>query len=252
MSEPMMPALEDLGNRHFSFYPAILNIEHNEWLLRQMSWSEILVVNAKTDLELWIPRRFVGEVSSVEEPVVIVGLRKELEYKAGTVWPHERRLFSMPRAFTPQALQRTPPEHKPPGAQRRPALGPEKKIGRLVGGVLLAGIAIILLAVAIIERPVSYHGVEQLALALGADDDYPSIVRKLGPPSEDHWRANAGELQYRAMTYKDRGYSLVLMGVDQKTARYIGAMDKNWTPVHYVSLPGGGNTLAMLRQLPKF
>ena len=35
MPEPSMPALEDLGDRHFSFYPAILNIEHNEWILKR-------------------------------------------------------------------------------------------------------------------------------------------------------------------------------------------------------------------------
>jgi hypothetical protein len=251
MSEPMTLALEDLGPRPFSFYPAILNIEHNEWRLRQMRWSEILVVNAKTGLELWVPRRFVGDLSSVEEPVLIVGLRKELEYKAGSVWPHERRLFSMPRAFSSHAPQGTPPEHKPPGAHGRPASGPEKKVGRLIGGALVIGIAILVLAVAVTQQRVSYHGVEQVALALGAEDDYPSIVRKLGPPSEDHWRANAGELQYRELCYKDRPYCLVLMGIDQKTARYIGAMDKNWKPVHYVNVPGG-NTLSMLRRLPKF
>ena len=251
MSEPMTPALEDLGTRHFSFYPAILNIQHNEWLLRQTTWSEILVVNAQTDLELWIPRRFVGELSSAEEPIVIVGLKKELEFKAGTVWPHERHLFSMPRSLGSHTLQRTPSEQQPPSAHGRPALGPETKIGRLIGGALVVGIGLILLAVAYMQRPVSYHSVEQLSLALAADDDYPSIVRKLGPPSEDHWRPNAGELQYRELCYKDRAYCLVLMGIDQKTARYIGAMDKNWKPVHYVNIPGG-NTLAMLRRLPKF
>ncbi len=251
MSEPMTPALEDLGTRHFSFYPAILNIQHNEWLLRQTTWSEILVVNVQTDMELWIPRRFVGELSSTEEPIVIVGLKKELEYKAGTVWPHERRLFSMPRSLGSRTFQKPPSEQKAPSAQSRPALGPETKIGRLIGGALVIGIGIILLAIAVTQRPVSYHSVEQQALSLGADDDYPSIVRKLGPPSEDHWRANAGELQYRQLCYKDRPYCLVLMGVDQKTARYIGAMDKDWKPVHYVSIPGG-NTLSMLRRLPKF
>jgi hypothetical protein len=252
MPEPMTPALEDLGTQHFSFYPAILNIQHNEWLLRQTTWSEILVVNAETGMELWIPRRFVGELSSTEKPIVIVGLKKELEYKAGTVWPHERHLFSMPRSLGSRTFQRTPSEQKAPSGQSRPAPGPETKIGRLIGGALVIGIGIILLAVAVTQRPVSYHSVEQLSLALAADDDYPSIVRKLGPPSEDHWRPNAGELQYRELCYKDRAYCLVLMGIDQKTARYIGAMDKNWVPVHSVLVSTGDTTLAMLRRLSKF
>ncbi len=97
MSAPNVPAqFEPMARRPFSFYPAILNVEHNEWTLRRASWSELLVVNAKNGLEVWIPRRYVGELSSIEEPVMIVGLLKELEYKAGSVWPHERRVLSMP------------------------------------------------------------------------------------------------------------------------------------------------------------
>ena len=92
MSDPNGHTLENLGDRSFSFYPAILDIEHNEWRLQRSTWSEILVINTKSGQELWIPRRFVGEVVSVEQPVEIVGLRKELEYKAGAVWPRERRL----------------------------------------------------------------------------------------------------------------------------------------------------------------
>src|SRR5437588_824975 len=40
---PIPPPLEHLGARPFSLYPAILNIEHNEWLFRKATWSEILV-----------------------------------------------------------------------------------------------------------------------------------------------------------------------------------------------------------------
>src|SRR5512141_2863581 len=99
MSGPPIPPLhEPLVHRPFSFYPPILNIAHNEWRLRRSTWSELLVVNAKTGAEVWIPRRFLGEISRVDEPVMIVGLLKELEYKGGSVWPHERRVIEMPRA----------------------------------------------------------------------------------------------------------------------------------------------------------
>jgi hypothetical protein len=97
MPETPQHTLEDLGEQRFSFYPAIVNVEHNDWTLKRVMWSEILVANAKTAEELWIPRRFVGEISSVEEPVVIIGLTKELEYKAGAVWPRQRRILSMPK-----------------------------------------------------------------------------------------------------------------------------------------------------------
>src|SRR5258708_39553237 len=93
---PIPPPLDHLGVRSFSFYPAILNIEHNEWLFRKATWSEILVHNVKTNEELWIPRRFLGEISRVEDPVLIVGLIKELEYRTGAVLPYQRRVIKMP------------------------------------------------------------------------------------------------------------------------------------------------------------
>src|SRR5580704_11516060 len=95
---PFPPPLDHLGSRPFSFFPAILNIEHNEWLFRKATWSEILVYNVKTAEELWIPRRFMGEISRIEDPVVIVGLVKELEYRGGAVLPHQRRVIEMPVA----------------------------------------------------------------------------------------------------------------------------------------------------------
>src|ERR1700704_1908447 len=95
---PIPPPLEGLGPRPFSFYPAILNIEHNEWLFRKATWSEILVYNVKSKEEIWIPRRFIGEVSRIEDPVVILGLTKELEYRNGAVLQYQRRLIQMPVA----------------------------------------------------------------------------------------------------------------------------------------------------------
>src|SRR6266496_2924345 len=97
-SPPIPPALDHLATRPFSFYPPIIGIEHNEWLYRKATWSEIQVVNCKTGSEIWIPRRFVGEVSRIEDPVLIVGLIRELEYKAGAVWPYQRRVIEMPVA----------------------------------------------------------------------------------------------------------------------------------------------------------
>ena len=82
-SPPIPPSLEHLATRPFSFYPPIVNVEHNEWLFRKATWSEILVVNCKSGAEVWISRRFVGEVSRIDDPVLIVGLNRELEYKGG-------------------------------------------------------------------------------------------------------------------------------------------------------------------------
>ena len=73
-----IPELEGLSGRAFSFYPPILGIEHNEWRLQEATWSEILVHNTKDQNEIWVPRRFLGKVSAVDEPVMIVGLEREL------------------------------------------------------------------------------------------------------------------------------------------------------------------------------
>ena len=72
MSANSIPELEGLSGRAFSFYPPILNVEHNEWKLREATWSEILVGNTKDGQEIWVPRRFMGAISRVEEPVMIV------------------------------------------------------------------------------------------------------------------------------------------------------------------------------------
>src|SRR5579859_5679695 len=140
MSLPPISSLEHLGSRPFSFYPPILNIEHNEWLFRRGTWSEILVLNSRSNLEVWIPRRFLGEISQIEDPVVIVGLVKELEYKAGAVWPHQRRVIEMPIAVgesprtSPQA-----PESPAPVIGIRTQSVTDSRMGKLVGFTLLVG-----------------------------------------------------------------------------------------------------------------
>ena len=99
MPAPHIPTpLEQLGHRPFSFYPAIQNIQHNEWQFRRAQADEIQVVNTKSQQEFWISRGFLSAVSSIEEPVVIVGLLKELECREGIVVPHVRRVIEMPRA----------------------------------------------------------------------------------------------------------------------------------------------------------
>jgi len=104
VAAPLIPTpLDQVGRRPFLFYPAIVGIEHNEWTLRRVSSSEVQVINTKTAEELWIPRRFLGEVSAIEAPFIIAGLVKELEYADGAVAPHRRRVIEMPRAVNGSA-----------------------------------------------------------------------------------------------------------------------------------------------------
>jgi hypothetical protein len=248
MSLPPMSSLEHLGNRPFSFYPPILDIENNEWFFRRASWAEILVMNSRSKEEIWIPRRFLGEISQIEDPVVIVGLVKELEYKSGAVWPHQRRVIEMPLAVGERA--RTLP---PPGDTLAPVIGirtpsvADSRVGKLLGFTILVGFVASIVAVNVL-RQVSFN-------ELTADDDYDAVVRKLGPPAEDHWQSETGGLQFHSLWYPQRGQHgcfVLLMGHTRSDARYIGAMDARWTPIHWVPLPAGGSTESTLRGLKKF
>ncbi|MBL8176074.1 MAG: hypothetical protein JNK48_15455 [Bryobacterales bacterium] len=260
MSIPPNPgALETMGDRPFSFYPPVVGVEHNEWTFKQATWSEILVMNTKSSMEVWVPRRFLGELSKVDEPVMIVGLKRELEYRAGSLWPHERRIIEMPKAVNDYA--RPPAGETPPPPTRlqeiRGSEGAESRIGRMI--VIALG-AMLLLTFAIVSYFRSKHdptnvqfiGIEQKALSLKATDDYHAVIRALGAPKQDRWREGAGEMQYRLLAYPDQGISVILMGLERDKVRYIGALDKDWKPVHSVELPGHGNTRAMLGKLARF
>jgi hypothetical protein len=257
-SPPTSFEAEPLRRRAFAFYPAIVNVEYNEWRFRKATWSEILVTNTKSGVEVWIPRRLIGEVSSVDEPVMIVNLLKELEYKAGAVWPHERRVLEMPRTAEGISINEQPvePAQQERVARIRPPATPESRVGRLIAAVLGGSLLVCLLGVIVLRlgalRPVEFTSVDQDFLSLTHNDDYYAVVRKLGAPARDRWRAETGELQYRALWYPQRSYHVILMGSSRAEARYIGAMDDNWRVIHYVELAGGGDTASILRSLPRF
>lgn len=260
MSNPQSPKqLESLGERPFSFYPAVINIEHNEWKCHKSSWSEILVINTKSGNEIWVPRRFLGEISRVDEPVMIVGLKRELEYKAGSLFPYERRIIEMPKAVNEFAKPSEESMAPPPGMLGWVRLdqGNDWKFGKLILGLLAAGILICFVLVTIISnrnsgKNVEYVSVEQRSLGLLWNDDFGGVVRKLGQPTEDRWRSGQGSLQYRLMSYPERKLNVILMGHERDKARYIGAMDDQWRVVDSVELPSSGNTRSMLRALQKF
>lgn len=260
MSLPPISPLEHLGNRRFSFYPPILNIEHNEWFFRRATWSEILVVNSRSASEIWIPRRFLGEVSQVEDPVVIVGLVKELEYKAGAVWPHQRRVIEMPVAVGETVRPPQPSGDVPAPA---PVIGiriesaTDSRMGKLIGFTLLIGVVASFVAVNVLResalRPrMVYNTGDQGYLQLTPADDYYAVVRKLGQPIQDRWQSETGAIQFRSLWYPARGYFIILMGDSRGSARFIGAMDAQWHPIYSVELRAGGTTASILRELKKF
>jgi hypothetical protein len=230
---PIPPPFDQLGHTPFSFYPPIVNVEHNEWVFRRATWSEIQVMNTKTSDELWIPRRVIGELSAVGEPVVIVGLIKELEYNAGAVYPHVRRVIEMPRAVNESVRMyaRTPgPERPAPVVGIRLESGAKARAARMMLGAFAAGI-LACVTVVIVFRDgglgsrVSISPASGIDLPLTSRDDYDTIVSRFGAPSEDRSRA-----EFRRLWYPQHSFSLVL-----REGRYIGALDLNGRVIHAVN-----------------
>jgi hypothetical protein len=162
MPGPPIPAsFEPLGRRPFSFYPPIVNVEHNEWILRRANWTDFQVINTKTKVELCVPRRFVGEGALVEEPVMIVGLVKELEYREqeGLVLPHVRRVIEMPRAVNagvPARVIDAPPRIAPVVGIRIEA-EPRSRAWRVLIAAVAAGVLICVAVVIFVQSVVIPH-----------------------------------------------------------------------------------------------
>lgn len=257
-ASPVPPRLEELGDRHFSFYPPIVSIDHNEWTVKESNWSEILVHNAKSDLEVWIPRAYVGEISKIDEPVMIVGLKRELEYKSGSVWPYVRKVLSMPAG--PQMPEPLPEsEIAKPSALSAIRLdsGTESGVGKMIGIALLVGVLATFIGVMLSRQrnsggTIEYRGILQAELGFNPQSGYHDVVRKLGKPDEERWRPQAGEREYQALVYKKQDLVVILMGPERNTVRYIGAKDGKWRTIHAVEYPGGGTAQAILRALTPF
>ena len=251
---PIPPPLAQLGRRPFSFYPAILNAGHNEWVYRSATWSDVLVRNTKTNEEVSVPRRYLGEISRVDAPVMIVGLLAELEYRAGVVWPAQRRVIEMPLAANDWPRARL--THSP--AARAPVVGIRLESARTsrVGKVVVSGVAIgvagCVLAISlfrggVIATRAFYTPVLRVDLPLTPEDGYAAVVRTLGQPAMER-----RDKQYELLAYPQRKLYVILMGPEGGAARYIGALDWNWHPAHAVELAGYGSSYGLLRRLPRF
>ena len=253
------PPVAQLGARSFSFYPAIINIRHNDWRYESATWSEVLVRNTGTNETISIPRRYVGDVSSVEAPVLIVGLLTELEYRSGAVCPAKRRVIQMPLAVNDGIAAR------PAQARTGPAVvigirledGARLRIPRMVLGGVAMGVAGCVLAISLfrgglIATRAFYAPVSQQDLGLTSADDYESVVRSLGPPARDAWQSDLRSRDFHILWYPRRHLYVVLMGTGSLETRYIGALDRNWRPVYTVPLPSEGSSYRALISLRRF
>ena len=253
-------ALDELAGRRFSFYPTILNIEHNEWSLTKETWSEVLVANTASGQEIWIPRTYLGSISNTDSPVLIVGLTCELEWKAGKIWPHQRRLIEMPaRKAAPKAAALA----AGPAPANRASVA-ESSIGRFLmaalGVGLLATLFVVMWAFDSLRSPLDIlfptdlTTADQRYLGVTGTDGYADVLEKVGRPENEQWISKpAAAIQFQLLTYSSRSYALILMGPEREQARYIGAIHiPSRKMLDSVKLSGGGSTASMLKNLPDF
>jgi len=251
---PLPPLLAQLGQRPFSFYPAILNLPHNEWIYQSATWSDVLVRNSKTNEEISVPRRYVGEVSRVEAPVMIVGLRTELEYRAGAVYPAERKVIEMPLAAndSPRPRLANTPAAPAQVVGIRLESHSSSRFGKLVVGGVALGLAGCVLAVSlfrggVIATRVFYTPTFRADLRLTPEDDCQAVVTALGPAARVRWMSGQRDAEYELLAYPERGLYVILTGQTRDAARFIGAMDWNWRPIQ--AAPGN---YPVLQRLPRF
>ena len=247
---PLPTPLQHLGGRRFSFYPPIRNLQPNEWLYRRATWSECIVMNARSGEEVCIPRMFFGEVSGVDEAVMIVGLNRELEWSAGAIIPRERRVIELPVAVNDS------PRTISGGARLAPVINirlepkPEVRAWKWIGVAFVLG-AVATTIVANIawqsqprQRPDLFRTYRPW-LELSAVDDYASTVKRMGTPSAVRITQSGGAV-FQSLVYEARRYSVILMGRDKESARYIGTIDTRGHVLDAVRLLDGSNSEALL------
>jgi hypothetical protein len=239
---PLPAPLQQLGGRRFSFFPPVRNIDHNEWIYRRATWSEVVVVNTRSGEECIIPRAFVGEVSFVDDPVVIVGLRRELEWSEGTIRTYHRPIIELPVAVNQSGAVIPHPDRPAPVISIRLEPRNESRASLKFGvGLVLSAVSCLIAA-----------NIARSYLHTNSADDYASIVRKIGNPASEHSVRTADGHVYRMLRYPHRHSVMVLSVGPGADAHYIGAIDLEGHVLNSVTLPDGSNAAPLLRSLPPF
>jgi len=187
-------------------------------------------------------------------PAVIVGLKRELEWKAGAVAPRLRPVIELPMAVN-DSRPSTPadPHRLAPVINIR--LEPHPEIGRIkkIGVAVMLG-AMVLLIVADVARQMQMRQradvfrISRSWLQLTPQDDYASVVRKLGKPASDRTLRGPDGSSWRVLGYPGREFHVVLGGTMQ--SRYIGTLDPRGRVLGAVALPDGSSAARLLRLVP--
>ncbi|HTA42855.1 MAG TPA: hypothetical protein VK789_10425 [Bryobacteraceae bacterium] len=243
---PLPTPLQHLGGRRFSFYPAIRNLQPNEWLYRRATWSECVVMNARSGEEIFIPRMFLGEVSGIDEPMMIVALNRELEWKSGAIIPRERRVIELPVAVNDNRAVSSGAPRLAPVINIRLEPVSETRTWKWIGVAFVLG-AVVTTIIANIAWQSQTHPRPDLNrtyrpwLQLSDADDYSSTVRKMGVPSTVRSRESGGRV-FESLVYASRHYSVILMGSSPAEMHYIGTIDMRGRVLDAIRLRDGYNS----------
>jgi hypothetical protein len=169
------------------------------------------------------------------------------------VVPYQRRVIEMPVAVGGTATPAAAPRPEPaPIVGIRLASNTDRRAVRLIGVAVAVAIVICVLAVSLSRQRVVYTTRDQTYMGLTSRDDRTSVVLKLGEPAGDHWQSEEGAMQFEALSYPDRKLTVILMGSDRNSVRYIGTMDDRWEPAHWIENRSGGNSRSLLQELKRF
>jgi len=181
-------------------------------------------------------------------------LKRELEWKAGLVSPRLRPVIELPIAVN-DSRQAAPadPHRLAPVINIR--LEPHPQIGRIkkIGVTMMLG-SMALLIIANVARQMQMRQradvfrISRSWLQLTAEDDYVSVLRKLGKPASDRTLRGPDGSSWRVLSYPGREFRVVLGGSAQ--SRYIGTLDPHGRVLGAVALPDGSSAARLLRLVP--
>src|SRR5207245_1482152 len=124
------------------------------------------------------------------DPVLIVGLSRELEYKGGMVVPFQRRVIEMPLAVGGPASSSSTPDGGAPApiVGIRSEFATDTRIFKLIGLAVTFAMVFYLVVVNLSRGRVVFTPKDQTILGLSARDDRTAVVGKLGEPATDRWQ----------------------------------------------------------------
>lgn len=245
---PLPAPLSQLRGRKFAFYPPVHNLAHNEWIYRRATWSEIVVVNTGTGEEAFVPRAFVGDVSIADHPLVIVGLKRELEWIDGALRTHRAPVIELPVAVNQSPCAVPHPERPAPVVSIKLESRTRSHTGRKVAAGVMLGAIACWVAVNIERHGQVHERADALALSrsylqLTSGDDYADVVHKLGAPGLERSADLSSGEHVRLLVYPRRQFTVVLAGVPPADPHYAGSLD----PMGRIL-----NATPLLRSLPRF